>query len=213
MSTGTLDPGRTALLLFDMLNGHIKKDDPATQNRYQPVIAAAASLLHAARARGMMIAYPSANHRADNATTAHTLRDADSSLRPIDPALPPAYKPVVAAGSWEAQVIDELAPAPEDYLIPKYRWSAFYQTYLDLALRTRGVDTVILAGGSTEVGIASTAYSARDMDYNLVIVRDACTSRVPEIHDQLMRHAFPRMAWVRSAAEVVAMLGPEKAVG
>jgi ureidoacrylate peracid hydrolase len=206
MSSGTLDPARTALLLFDMLNGHIKKDDAATKARYEPVIVAAASLLQAARARRMMIAYPSANHRPDNATTAHTLRDADSGLRAIDPDQTPAYKPVIAGGSWEAQVIDELAPAPEDYLIPKYRWSAFYQTYLDLALRTREVDTLILCGGSTEIGIASTAYAARDMDYNLVIVRDACTSRVAEIHDQLMRHAFPRMAWVRSAAQVVGML-------
>src|SRR5687768_12248415 len=115
MSTGTLDPSRCALLFFDMLNGHVKKRDPATQTRYAPVIAAATSLLRAARAHRMMIAYPHANHRADNATTAHTLRDADSAMRPIDPRLPPDYKPVVAGGSWEAQVIDELAPAPEDY--------------------------------------------------------------------------------------------------
>lgn len=212
MTTGSLNPQRTALLFFDMLNGHIKKDDAATKTRYEPVIAAATSLLRAARARRMMIAYACANHRADNATTAHTLRDAESGMRHIDPQLPPAYKPVVAGGSWEAQVIDELAPAPEDYLIPKYRWSAFFQTYLDLALRTRHVNTLILSGGSTEIGIASTAYAARDMDYNLVIVSDACTSRVPEIHEGLMRHAFPRMAWVRTAAQVTAMLGPDGAI-
>ncbi|HEV7620002.1 MAG TPA: cysteine hydrolase, partial [Burkholderiaceae bacterium] len=62
MAIDTLDPQRTALLFFDMLNGHIKKNDPATQARYQPVIAAAVRLLQAARAQRMMIAYASANH-------------------------------------------------------------------------------------------------------------------------------------------------------
>jgi nicotinamidase-related amidase len=208
MAIDTLDPQRTALLFFDMLNGHIKKNDPATQARYQPVIAAAARLLQAARAQRMMIAYASANHRADNATTAHTIRDADFGMRAVDPNRQPVFKPIVAGGTWDAQVIDELAPAPEDYLIPKYRWSAFFQTYLDLALRTRKVDTIILSGGSTEIGVASTAYSARDLDYNLVIVSDACTSPAHDTHDHLMQHVFPRMAWVRTTAEVAAMLDP-----
>lgn len=205
-----LDPARSALLFFDMLNGHIRKDDPATQERYRPVVAAASTLLRAARERHMMVAYAAANHRPDNATSAHTLRDADASMRPIDPRQSPLYQPIVSGGTWESQVIDELAPQPQDYLIPKYRWSAFFQTYLDLALRTRKVDTLILSGGSTEVGIASTAYAGRDMDYNLVIVSDACTSRVQETHERLMQHVFPRMAWVRTAAQVVDLLRPAK---
>ena len=108
-------------------------------------------------------------------------------------------------------MIDELAPAAEDYLIPKYRWNAFFQTYLDLALRTRKVGTLILCGGSTEIGIASTAYAARDMDYNLVIVSEACTSKVRTTHDHLMQHVFPRLTWVRTADEVAALLSPDRA--
>src|SRR6266849_5879816 len=86
-------------------------------------------------------------------------------LRPLAPSAPRERKPVVAAGTWEAQVIDELEPQPQDYIIPKFRWSAFHQTYLDLALRNRNIDTLVIAGGSTDVGVASTAYTARDMDY------------------------------------------------
>jgi ureidoacrylate peracid hydrolase len=201
-----LDPRHTALLFFDMLNGHIKKNDPAVQARYQPVVAAAGRLLDAARRKRMMIAYANANHREDNATTAHTLRDMDFGMRPLDPNRPPVFKPVVAGGTWEAQVIDELAPSPEDYLIPKYRWSAFFQTYLDLALRTRRVNTIILSGGSTEIGVASTAYAARDLDYDLIIVSDACTSPAADTHDHLMQRVFPRLARVRTTAEVMAML-------
>ena len=206
MPIDTLVPARSALLFFDMLNGHIKKDDQKTQARYKPVIAAASQVLQGARAHHMMVAYAAANHRADNATSAHTVCDTDGRLNPIPVDQKPNFVPIVAGGTWAASVIDELAPTPEDYVIPKYRWSAFFQTYLELALRTRKIDTLIIAGGSTDVGVASTAYTARDLDYNLVIVSDACSSTEHDNHDQFMRRIFPRMARVRTAAQVVEML-------
>ncbi len=208
MPEAKLDPGRTALLIFDMLNGHIKTDDSATRTRYRPVIANAARLLAAARSAGMMVAYAVANHRADSATSALLVTDTDNRLRPWRSGNEPSRKPVVAAGAWEAQVIDELAPHPEDYIVPKYRWSGFHQTYLDLALRARRVDTLVVIGGSTDIGVASTAFAARDLDYNLVIVSDACASPEEDNHDQFMRRIFPRMARVRTTDEVLEMLRP-----
>lgn len=205
-SEPVIDPSRTALLLFDLLNGHVKDADHNIKPRYVPVVAAAATLLDAVRGQNMMVAYAQANHRADNATTAHTLRDTNNRLVSLDLNAPPELKPVVAGGSWEAHTIDELAPQPEDYLIPKYRWSAFFQTYLELALRTRGIDTLILAGGSTDVGIASTAYAARDLDFNLIIAKDACTSNETDNHSQFMQRIFPRMSRVRSVNEITQLL-------
>ena len=206
MTAGELKPATTALLFFDMLNGHIKTGDAATRARFTTVIAAASALLDTARAQRMMVVFACANHRADNATTAHSIRDTDNRLLPLDPSVPSEFKPIVAGGTWEAQVIDELAPAAEDYVVLKYRWSAFFQTYLDLALRTRKIDALIIAGGSTDVGVASTAFAARDLDYNLVIASDACSSPEQDNHDQFMRRIFPRMARVRTSAQIVTML-------
>ncbi|MCL6592810.1 MAG: cysteine hydrolase, partial [Alicyclobacillus sp.] len=132
MNQEQLDPRHTCLLLFDMLNGHIKKGDSATWERYQPVVENARQLLAAARAAGVMVAYAAANHRPDNGTTVPTLRDTDNRLRPVDPRTV-SFEPLVKGGTWESQVIEELAPQPQDYMIPKYRWSAFYKTYLDIA--------------------------------------------------------------------------------
>jgi nicotinamidase-related amidase len=180
---------KTCLLLFDFLVGHVDKDRP----RYAPVLANAAKLLAAARAAGAMVAYAKADHRADRATHAPIVTDEES--RP----------PVITGGTREAEVVPELAPREGEYLIPKHRWSAFYGTYLDHALRTRGADTIVLCGGSTEIGIASTAYAARDLGYNLVIASDACTSPKLDLHQRLMREAFPRLARVRSTAQVLQM--------
>jgi ureidoacrylate peracid hydrolase len=109
-------------------------------------------------------------------------------------------------GSWEQKVIDEIEPKPEDYIIPKYRWSTFHQTYFDLALRARGIDTIIISGGAVDVGIASTAYAARDLDYNLIIVRDACSNSYDDAMDVFMDRVFPRMARVRTTDQVLAMI-------
>ena len=201
-----LDPARTALLFFDMLNGHVRKDDAATQARYAPVIAAAVRLLEAARRAGIVVMYAAAHHRPDNATSVQLLTDTDNRLRPLAADAPRGFKPVVAAGTWEAQVVDELKAQPQDYMVPKFRWSAFHQTYLDLALRSRNIDTLVISGGSTDVGVASTAYAARDLDYNLVIVSDACTSPEDDNHRQFMQRIFPRMARVRTADQVARML-------
>lgn len=177
------------LLLFDFLVGHVNRD----RQRYAPVIANAARLLAKARSAGAMVAHARADHRPG----ARALNITDSENRP----------PLIASGTPEAEIVPELAPQPEDYLVPKHRWSAFHGTYLDTALRARGADTIVLCGGSTEIGIAATAYAARDLGYNLVIVSDACTSPKGEVHSQLMREVFPRLGRVRTTAQVVAMLG------
>ncbi len=187
---------RCCLLLFDFLVGHAGKDP----QRYAPVIANAARLLAAARAAGAMIAYARADHRADGGTTAQTLHDSGPRA------------PLITSGTPEAEIVPELAPRPGEYLVPKHRWSAFHGTYLDTALRARRVETIILCGGSTEIGVSSTAYAARDLDYNLVIASDACTSPKPELQTQLMRDAFPRLARVRTTTQILEMLNSLRAV-
>ena len=202
-----LEAKRCALLLFDFLEGHVNRD-AASKKRYEPVVANAATLLAAARKAGVLVIYANADHRPDGGTAARTLRDADNRLQPIAHGDADAHKPLITGGTPEARVIAELAPREEDFIVPKHRWSAFHGTYLETALRSRGIDTIVLAGGSTDVGIASTAFAARDLDYNLVIASDACTSPEKDNHDQLMRRVFPRMARMRTAREIVAMIGP-----
>jgi nicotinamidase-related amidase len=175
-----LDAARTCLLLFDLLEGHVNKDE-ASRTRFRPVIA-------------------------DRGTSARTIRDTDNRLRPLRAGDSESHQPLLTGGTEETRVVRELSPRPADYLVPKHRWSAFHGTYLDLALRTRGANTIILCGGSTDVGVAATAFAARDLDYSLVIASDACTSPEQDNHDQLMRRVFPRMGRVRTTAQVIAML-------
>ena len=79
-------------------------------------------------------------------------------------------------------------------------------------MRSRGIDTIVISGGATHIGVASTAYGARDLDFNLVIVRDACSGLEDNLH-QFMDRIFPIFARVRSADEVLAMMRLGAAAG
>jgi len=201
MSAGQLDPACTCLLLFDLLEGHANRD-AAARERYRPVIANAAALLAAARHAGAMVAYANADHRPDDFRP--RLRDTDNRLRPVTAE---SDRPAIVRGTPQARVVEELAPQASDYIVPKHRWSAFHGTYLDLALRARSVETIVLCGGSTDVGIAATAFAARDFDYDLLIISDACTSPEQDNHAQFITRIFPRMARIRTTAEVLQMFG------
>ena len=91
--------------------------------------------------------------------------------------------------------------------MPKYRWNAFHQTSLDLLLRARGIDTIIISGGSTDVGIAATVFGGRDLDYNMIVVRNACaTNHAQQAHDTLIDLVFPRMSRVRTTDQVLRII-------
>jgi nicotinamidase-related amidase len=172
----------------------------------KPVVDNAVRLMNAARANGIIIYYAFANHRPDGESRSIAATDTDMRLRPwpngeCNPTVHGATE-----GSWEQKVIDEIAPRPEDYLIPKYRWSTFHQTYFDLALRSRGIDTLIISGGAVDVGVASTVYAARDHDYNIIVVRDACSNSYENSMKVFMDTVFPRMARVRTTDQVLEMI-------
>ncbi len=208
MTYHRLDPKRTAVLFFDMLNAYYRGADSATQGRMAPVVANCVRLMVAARGAGIPIFYAKADHRPDLADSVTLVTDTDQHLQPWpDPEHPRRFSPSARQGTWEGEVIQEISPQPGDYMIPKHRWSAFHQTHLELSLRTRGIDTIVLAGGSTDVGVASTAYSARDRDFNVVIVQDACIATQMDNHQQLMARIFPRMARVRTTDQVLEMMG------
>jgi nicotinamidase-related amidase len=94
-------------------------------------------------------------------------------------------KPVL--GSWGTQVHDDLAPEPAESVVVKHRVSPFYATNLDLLLRTRNIDTLLLAGVSTDLVVLSAARDAHDRDYHVEVLEDATAARTKMLHDATMK--------------------------
>ena len=211
MNVNDFELKKTALLFFDILNGYVAQPEPDKPRVLKPWIQNAVKLSQAGRAAGLPVFFAKGNHRPDGATNALILTDTNNSLTPWPNGEVTKTKMHVIAGDKSSDVLADLGPKPDDYFIVKYRWSAFFQTYLDLALRSRAIDTIIISGGSTDVGVTSTMYSGRDLDYNMIVASDACgTSHDQRAHDMLMELVFPRMARVRSTQQVIDMIQKAK---
>jgi ureidoacrylate peracid hydrolase len=109
----------------------------------------------------------------------------------------------VPKGSWDARVLDAIAPAEDEIVIPKTSSSPFISTNLDYVLRNLGVRSLILAGILTDQCIDSSARDACDLGYLVTIATDACATHSRERHQWSLRNnrGYARQ---RTTAELVA---------
>lgn len=90
------------------------------------------------------------------------------------------------------ELVSELEPQANDYLVTKQRVGAFIGTSLDAILRECSVTQIVLTGISTSAGVESTARSAYDYGYHVAFVTDAMTDRDAETHSYCVEKVFPR---------------------
>ncbi|MGD0588274.1 MAG: isochorismatase family cysteine hydrolase [Thermoplasmata archaeon] len=128
--------------------------------------------------------------------------------------IPRAYvgrrEPVFTLGSSESAIVSELAPAPDEALILKNRYSAFFGTDLKATLERAGVRTVVITGVLSHVCVDATARDAFALDYEVVVVRDAVAGVDDELHRAILRNLEETVGAVVSGAEVVGALGDRK---
>jgi hypothetical protein len=114
----------------------------------------------------------------------------------------PVDEPFRMGGGPFPASLSEIAPSagfqPGDVLITKRHWGAFGGTDLEEQVRSRGVDTVLLAGISTNAGVESTLRQGTGLGYAFVTVEDACSSHDAEQHRFAITSIFPRLSHVRT---------------
>ncbi|MGA9086605.1 MAG: hydrolase [Methanoregula sp.] len=106
-----------------------------------------------------------------------------------------------------SEFISEIAPVPTDVVIGKKQWGAFYGTDLELQLRRRGMDTIVLCGIATDFGVESTARFAYEYGFQQVFAEDAMASMSAEQHHAAINFIFKRMGRVRTTDEILAAIG------
>ena len=99
------------------------------------------------------------------------------------------------------ELADGLAK-PGDLRITKRQWGAFHGTELDLQLRRRGVQTIVLGGVSTNIGVESTARQAWEHGYAIILAEDATTSQSAEMHKFAIENILPRISRISKTAEI-----------
>lgn len=85
-------------------------------------------------------------------------------------------------GSELADIVEPLAPHPDDIVVTHQRIGGFTNSDLDTVLRSRGITTLLFTGVATNASVEGTARVASDLGYRVVIVADACSAATPEAH-------------------------------
>jgi biuret amidohydrolase len=193
-----LDPKRCALIVIDMVNA-IAKGGAApyqTPPHREGLIKNFARLIGHCRSVGTPIIYTTITRRPDNLDAPKTLADAG----PVGGGAP------MLAGSSATQVIDELKPQAEDFVIDKPRFSAFYGNNLEGILKMLGTETILVGGISTQRSVEGTARDAKNRDMQCIVVSDCCTAGELDVHEMTVKHVLPLLVRVRSTDEVIAAL-------
>jgi len=185
------DPAHTALVVIDLQKGIVGiPTEPHAPGR---VVENTVRIADALRARGGWVVWVRVAGSADGKDMLKLLTDGPSPWAANRPA------------DW-TEPAPGLGIQPQDHVITKRQWGAFYGTDLDLQLRRRGITTIILCGISTMVGVESTARDAFERGYQQIFVEDAMAAHAADDHKHTVESVFPRMGRVRSTEQVLAAL-------
>ncbi len=188
-----LEPAATALVLIDLQKGIVGRQlDPHSG---EDIVAKSAALGRKLAAAGGQIAL------------VHVGFSKDGGDRPNQNVDSPMPAPPGGFPADFMEFVPEIAALPANVTILKRQWGAFHGTELDLQLRRRGINTIILGGVATNIGVESTAREAWQHNYSVVIAEDACSSMGSDMHKFSIEKIMPRIARVRSTAEILAALG------
>jgi nicotinamidase-related amidase len=177
-------PDRTAVLVVDMQVDFASPDGALggfiDMSVVKPALAAAERLVADARAAGAPVVFVGlwTTPETDSAAWNERLR-----RRGGDPDVDAALCRAGQAGS----AFYGPQPAPGELVVHKTRYSAFVGTDLDQSLRDMGVDTLVVAGLTTECCVDSTVRDAFDLDYHVFVAADACAAYEADLHEASLK--------------------------
>jgi ureidoacrylate peracid hydrolase len=175
-------PDHTALLVIDMQNGFCHPQGSFAKlgldvSMCNAAIAGCRLLVDAAHAAGVPVIYTRYVYRAD-------YRDGGVLVQEIMPALGSSGS--LAAGTWDAELVDELPATADDFVIDKNRYSAFYGTGLEPVLTSLGVRNLVICGVTTNMCVETSARDASQRDYRVFVVSDATGELDKARHDMAL---------------------------
>jgi ureidoacrylate peracid hydrolase len=209
-----IDLAHSAAIVVDMQNAFLSKGGMFDEAGYDitgaaPCIAANARLLPALRAAGVKIVYLKMSYSPDYSDAGGL--DSPNYRRELGMMLmqrsPEKWGKYVTEGTWDEQVIDIIAPQPGDIVVRKQRYSGFAGTNLDLILKTYGVRHCFYTGVATNVCVQMSLVHGFLLDYNPILVADACNNSGPEYNrlatEWNVENAF---GWVTDTGSILTML-------
>lgn len=114
---------------------------------------------------------------------------------------------LINRGTWGAKIIEALEPHPDDILVEKPRYSAFFQTHLDTVLRTYDLKYLLFVGVATNICVEATIRDAYYREYFCILISDATVNSGPDFtQDATVFNVKARYGWVTDTEKILRAL-------
>lgn len=205
----SIDPERAALIVVDMQNAYASPGGYLDIAGFDisgaaPAIENIKLAIEAARTAGMLVVFfqngwdPDYKEAGGPGSPNWHKSNALKTMR----AQPELHGKLLAKGGWDYALVDALRPRPEDIVLPKPRYSAFFNTALDSMLRARGIRTLVFTGIATNVCVESTLRDGFFLEYFGVVLDDATHHAGPAfVREASLYNIEKFFGWVSNTAE------------
>jgi len=194
MAPISFDPRHCAMLSMDLQSGIVAAYTPENND----LVLRAAALLEHGRSAGITVIHVKVGFRPG----LPEIHPRNMLLGGIKDS--PKHQQLFAGGSGAIHTV--VAPKEGDLVVTKSRVNAFAGTDLELLLRAKEINTLVLFGIATSGVVLSTMLHAADADYRIFIVKDCCADLDDRVHGCLIERVFPRCATVLASDEILSML-------
>jgi ureidoacrylate peracid hydrolase len=202
-------PGRTAMLVVDMQHAFLDPGASLEVPKGREAVPRVAALIAACRQREVPVIFTEFVY----SETVPCLRGdpfGPEHLRPEDgaevgfgrPSANCLIGPAAGQGVESAATVDQLAPRPDELVIQAHTYDKFYGTPLDLSLRSRGIDRLIITGVTTDVCVNSTVLAAANRNFRVTVASDGVATIHDEIHEACLKIWQNKFARIRTTAEL-----------
>lgn len=154
------DPKTAAVVVVDMINDFCKPGGAMVLPGYETLVQPQLRVIEAARDNGVPVIWVHDAHRANVRQDREWLKRTPHCLE----------------NTWAVEVIDELGARADEIHVTKRRYSAFFQTDLDLTLKDLKVTQVVIFGVVTNICVRSTVHDAFFNGYNIFVPEDCCAA-------------------------------------
>ncbi|AWS00140.1 cysteine hydrolase family protein [Metallosphaera hakonensis] len=152
-----LEPSKTAVIVVDMQNDFVRKEGKLYVPQAESTLAPIKRILKRARDAGAHVIYTQDWHMKDD----------------------PEFKiwgEHAVAGSWGAEIVEELIPEKDDYIVKKLRYDAFFGTSLDYYLNVKEIKNLVVVGTVANICVLHTTGSAALRWYNVIMPLDGISA-------------------------------------
>jgi len=210
-----IDPAITAVIVIDMQNAYASPGGYLDLAGFDisgaaKVIANIKGVLEVARSAGVQVIYfqngwdPDYVEAGGPGSPNFHKSNALKTMR----ARPELHGQLLARGTWDYQLVDELKPQPGDISLHKTRYSGFFNSQLDSVLRARGIRNLVFVGIATNVCVESTLRDGFFLEYFGVVLEDATHQAGPEFVQQASLYNIEKFfGWVSSVADFKGVFG------